>query len=537
MSRTSGNARDCDYLCKIIIVGDKGAGKSCLVQRHVNEEFQALGPLPIIGVDFKIKTLVLEEKVIEIQLWDTEYPHAGRLWVGFYRGAKGALVVYDVTNEKSFQNVTTWLKNIENYVDTDDIKLILVGTKIDDVHRRVVSRKDGELLAKQLDISFIETSAKNNINVDEVFNNIIHSAVNTGIINKKLQTQIIPPISKEKDSTCSSYSCSIILLSNSTSKHKLYPCNMTSTDVFKVVTFNILAPCYFRSLKSITSGVNFHDAKTHELESGNPEMYRKRFDLMINMIKTDEKPTDHNNLFSADVFCLQEFWFTDEIVHIFENGLMKGNNAYDHSFYMRRPFPKKDGLACFVRSSEKLKVISHKGIDFRDVGERVAQLLHIQIKDGEQNIIIVNTHLTFPHTKFDENILRMQQIKSITNAVDEYIKETKIDPIVMVTGDLNTSTHTKKDLTLEHLEKEGYTSSYKKLHGNHSFISHFNHNNETVGADYIFYRNGLHSSTNVSDVYVYPKQITDKEWVGEEKVSTHWMSDHRPLVASFDIAQ
>ncbi|KAL0488979.1 Ras-related protein Rab [Acrasis kona] len=199
------NAWDYDYLCKIVVVGDSGAGKSCLLRRHIDEEFQS-ETLSTIAIDFKLKTLVLEEKVIKVQFWEGQ-ERFQVIDTGYYRRANGILVVYDVTNEKSFQNIPRWLKQIHDY-STDDVKLILVGTKIDDIHRRVVSQEDGQRLAKQYEIPFIETSAKNNINVDEAFNNIIHSAAKTENINKKPQTPM--PIAKEKDSTWFSSTCSIM---------------------------------------------------------------------------------------------------------------------------------------------------------------------------------------------------------------------------------------------------------------------------------------------------------------------------------------
>jgi small GTP-binding protein len=160
---------DFDYLFKLLLIGDSGVGKSCLLLRFAEGSFSD-SFMSTIGVDFKIKSLQFEDgKVVKLQIWDTAGQERFRtITSSYYRGAHGIIIVFDVTDEESFKNVTSWISEIENYASESVCKL-LVGNKTDLAEQRVVTRQQAEELAQRLGIPYIETSAKTADHVEEAF--------------------------------------------------------------------------------------------------------------------------------------------------------------------------------------------------------------------------------------------------------------------------------------------------------------------------------------------------------------------------------
>ncbi|KAM7079232.1 ras-related protein Rab-10 isoform 3-T3 [Molossus nigricans] len=121
------------------------------------------------GIDFKIKTVELQGKKIKLQIWDTagqERFHT--ITTSYYRGAMGIMLVYDITNGKSFENISKWLRNIDEHAN-EDVERMLLGNKCDMDDKRVVPKGKGEQIAKEHGIRFFETSAKANINIEKAF--------------------------------------------------------------------------------------------------------------------------------------------------------------------------------------------------------------------------------------------------------------------------------------------------------------------------------------------------------------------------------
>ncbi|XP_044516061.1 ras-related protein Rab-8B [Gracilinanus agilis] len=120
-------------------------------------------------IDFKIRTIELDGKKIKLQIWDTAGQERFRtITTAYYRGAMGIMLVYDITNEKSFDNIKNWIRNIEEHASSDVERMIL-GNKSDMNDKRQVSKERGEKLAIDYGIKFLETSAKSSINVEEAF--------------------------------------------------------------------------------------------------------------------------------------------------------------------------------------------------------------------------------------------------------------------------------------------------------------------------------------------------------------------------------
>ncbi|XP_065884995.1 ras-related protein Rab-8A-like [Dysidea avara] len=161
-------AKTYDYLFKLLLIGDSGVGKTCILVRFSEDAFNSTF-ISTIGIDFKIRTVEIDGKKIKLQIWDTAGQERFRtITTAYYRGAMGIMLVYDVTHEKSFDNIRNWIRNIEENAAADVEKMIL-GNKCDLSDSRVVSKERGQMLADEHSIKFMETSAKASINVEEAF--------------------------------------------------------------------------------------------------------------------------------------------------------------------------------------------------------------------------------------------------------------------------------------------------------------------------------------------------------------------------------
>ncbi|GMT05607.1 hypothetical protein PENTCL1PPCAC_27781, partial [Pristionchus entomophagus] len=157
-----------DGMVKLIPLGDSGVGKPCIINRFSDDAFSH-SFISNIGIDFKISTIDLHGKRIKLQIWDTagqERFHT--ITTSYYRDATGILLVYDITDASSFENISKWLRNIDMHASENVVKM-LVGNKKDMVDRRDVSKESGEQVAASHNIRFLETSAKANINIDRAF--------------------------------------------------------------------------------------------------------------------------------------------------------------------------------------------------------------------------------------------------------------------------------------------------------------------------------------------------------------------------------
>jgi len=161
-------AAEHDYFFKILLIGDSGVGKSCLLLRFADDSWTD-SHISTIGVDFKIKTLNCDGKVIKLQIWDTAGQERFRtITSSYYRGAQGIILVFDCTDMESFNNVKQWLGEIDRYA-CENVNKLLVGNKVDLVSGRVVDKNVATEFAESMSIPYIETSAKNASGVEEAF--------------------------------------------------------------------------------------------------------------------------------------------------------------------------------------------------------------------------------------------------------------------------------------------------------------------------------------------------------------------------------
>ncbi|KAL0479752.1 Ras-related protein Rab [Acrasis kona] len=161
-----------DLSIKLLVIGDSGVGKSCLLLRYIDDTFTSQFT-STIGIDFKVRTLEVDDKKIKCQIWDTAGQDRFRTITNvYYRDAQGILIVYDVTDSKSFEGLRYWIKNIEENAP-DNVQKVLVGNKADLLDRRCVTKEEGSQFAEEHKLEFYEASAKDNFGVSEAFLDLI----------------------------------------------------------------------------------------------------------------------------------------------------------------------------------------------------------------------------------------------------------------------------------------------------------------------------------------------------------------------------
>mmetsp|Transcript_361 Transcript_361/g.627 ORF Transcript_361/g.627 Transcript_361/m.627 type:complete len:208 (-) Transcript_361:533-1156(-) len=195
--------KEYDHLFKLVVIGDTGVGKSCILLRFADDTFTE-NYISTVGVDFRFRTVKLDKKTVKLQIWDTAGQERFRtITSAYYRGADGIILVYDVTSEESFNHVNDWYTEVNRYASESSCKL-LVGNKIDKADKIVPTEK-AQAFADQLGMPFIETSAINSTNVEEAFMKITKDLIEKGVDNS----------SASRDMSTGSRTPSSVLRSNS----------------------------------------------------------------------------------------------------------------------------------------------------------------------------------------------------------------------------------------------------------------------------------------------------------------------------------
>ncbi|XP_077481376.1 ras-related protein Rab-26 isoform X2 [Stigmatopora argus] len=164
-----GSGEFYDIAFKVMLVGDSGVGKTCLLVRFKDGAFLAGSFISTVGIDFRNKVMSIDAVKVKLQIWDTAGQERFRsVTHAYYRDAHALLLLYDVTNKASFDNIRAWLTEIHEYTQ-QDVVIMLLGNKADSSHDRVVKREEGEKLAKEFGVPFMETSARSGLNVELAF--------------------------------------------------------------------------------------------------------------------------------------------------------------------------------------------------------------------------------------------------------------------------------------------------------------------------------------------------------------------------------
>jgi small GTP-binding protein len=163
-----------ELLYKIIIIGDSNVGKSNILSRYTKDQFQG-NSKATVGVELGTKFVKIEGVGAKLQIWDTAGQERYRsLTSSYYKGCHGCFIVYDITNEASFQSISTWYEQAVKEAGKD-VSIILVGNKCDLESERKVSKEQGEEKARSMNASFFETSALSKVNIDDIFNEIVNN--------------------------------------------------------------------------------------------------------------------------------------------------------------------------------------------------------------------------------------------------------------------------------------------------------------------------------------------------------------------------
>ncbi len=187
-----------NYLFKLIIIGDASVGKTALIKRLLSEGYNGLYE-PTIGVDFATTTITLENGVVvKSHMWDTAGQESfAPIIKSYYKGTAGAILVFDVSNEESFERLDYWLKQLENNKDhANPLPIVLVGNKID-MTNRTVSRITAQRYANKKGLMYVETSALQGININKFYRTLIVNIYNNmdtrGGVGIKKNSYLEPP--------------------------------------------------------------------------------------------------------------------------------------------------------------------------------------------------------------------------------------------------------------------------------------------------------------------------------------------------------
>ncbi|XP_053191473.1 ras-related protein Rab-15 [Scomber japonicus] len=164
-------AKQYDFLFRLLMLGDSGVGKTCMLRRFTESEFDP-SHISTIGVDFKMKTLEIDGIKVRVQIWDTAGQERYQtITKQYYRRAQGIIFVYDITNEPSYLHIAKWISDVEEYAP-EKVQRILVGNKSDEEPMRRVTKTEGSKLAGHYGMDFFETSASSSSNISESFTRV-----------------------------------------------------------------------------------------------------------------------------------------------------------------------------------------------------------------------------------------------------------------------------------------------------------------------------------------------------------------------------
>ena len=177
-----------EHLIKLLLLGEQAVGKSSLIMRYTDNEFH-FNIMGTGGMDLKRKKIIIGNDDVKVMIYDTAGHERFRsIAKTQYKGSQGVILIYDVTEKKSFDRVIRWIESIKEDLDPQNVEILLVGNKIDMINEKVVSYSEGNELAKIFGVNFIETSAKTGENVESAFFTIIKK-----IYDKEKNKELVQP--------------------------------------------------------------------------------------------------------------------------------------------------------------------------------------------------------------------------------------------------------------------------------------------------------------------------------------------------------
>eukprot|EP00667_Euglena_gracilis_P018421 EG_transcript_19577 len=278
----------------------------------------------------------------------------------------------------------------------------------------------------------------------------------------------------------------------------------------RLLTFNVLCPHYRRIVR--------HDGKGITREFTNRELYMRRHRLVLDLLQAS----------GADVLCLQEFWFDEELGDVYQSVL---GPRYDFIGMQRTGF-KMDGLMVCVDRARYTVLHTHP-LPFDDEGDRVALFVSLQDCVQGSKVIVGTTHLTFPHTRSDVRLAQEQTAKLLRSADD---LQQHLGAPVIVAGDFNSEPDSQ---VYKAFTQQQFTDTWLACHQHRQLgiHTHFNHRGQKVCVDYIFLRNpaalaGPGGHLQTTGALMLPEHLRPERWPSPDQYD---VSDHRPLVADFGL--
>ena len=168
----SSNSNGYDMIFKIVLIGDTSVGKTNILSKYLSNEFDP-DSKATVGVEFGTKDFKIGNNIVKVQIWDTAGQERYRsITNAYYKGAKGSLLVYDITNPKTFESLDKWLSDLKTNAE-EKISIVLIGNKTDLEDQRKITTEQGKEKAEFYKLAFMETSALNGNNIEKAFNELI----------------------------------------------------------------------------------------------------------------------------------------------------------------------------------------------------------------------------------------------------------------------------------------------------------------------------------------------------------------------------
>jgi len=202
-------ASACCICClgKLLLIGDSNVGKSSILLRFTDDDFEEDHPCTI-GVDFKVKLMLWNDKKVGLSIWDTAGQEKFRsLTSSYYRGTQGIILVFDVTDRSSFEHLDKWISEVDTYSTSDNVVKLLVGNKIDKEKSREVKRDEATRFAREREMMYLECSAKTRHGIQQAFEELVHKIMDTPTLWQKREPSLTLSSSqnsfdKENDTLC-----------------------------------------------------------------------------------------------------------------------------------------------------------------------------------------------------------------------------------------------------------------------------------------------------------------------------------------------
>ncbi len=200
-----------DFQFKLLTLGDSNVGKTSIILRYTENTFSKNSQTSSLGVDYKTKTITTENQTCKLCLWDTAGQEKfNHMTNQYYKECDGVLMIFDLTNKKSYDKVLYWVDELKNAVNIDNVSIVLLGNKVDEIEKREITKEEGEKLASKIGVWYYEVSALTRDNIDKAIKFLVKDIINkktSGDKPKKVEKKKIRLSEEENDDNKQSSKC------------------------------------------------------------------------------------------------------------------------------------------------------------------------------------------------------------------------------------------------------------------------------------------------------------------------------------------